>query len=183
MKKTLILCGATAIALALSGCLDTPKAPSSANAPAEANASTTANGNSEAPSAAPDITTTDYQGQPFSLSDYRGKKYVVLDFWGTWCYWCMKGIPDMKAYYDKYRDKVEFVGINCGDTQQDFLKAVKEKGLNWRHIVNSEKDGFDALYRVEAFPTKVIIDPEGNIVETVEGEDPAFYKKLEKLLQ
>ena len=59
---------------------------------------------------APDFTLKDLQGNDLALSSLRGK-YVVLDFWGSWCGWCIKGIPDMKKYYDKYKDRMEIYGV------------------------------------------------------------------------
>ena len=50
---------------------------------------------------APDFTLNDINGKPLALSSLRGK-YVVIDFWGSWCGWCIKGIPKMKEYYAKY---------------------------------------------------------------------------------
>ena len=74
---------------------------------------------------APDFTLNDINGKPFSLSSLRGK-YVVLDFWGSWCGWCIKGMPDMKKYYEKYSGKFEIVGIDCNDTEAKWKEAVKK---------------------------------------------------------
>ena len=60
---------------------------------------------------APDFTLNDINGKPLSLSSLRGK-HVVLDFWGSWCGWCIKGMPQMKEYYAKYKDKLEILGID-----------------------------------------------------------------------
>ena len=65
---------------------------------------------------APDFTLPGPDGMPLTLSDLRGR-YVVLDFWGTWCKWCVKGIPEMKTYYDRYRDKLEILSIDFGDDE------------------------------------------------------------------
>ena len=73
---------------------------------------------------APDFTLNDLQGKPLSLSSLRGK-YVVLDFWGSWCGWCIKGIPDMKKYYEKYKGKLEILGIDCRDTEEKWKAAVE----------------------------------------------------------
>ena len=70
---------------------------------------------------APDFTLKDLQGKDLSLSSLRGK-YVVLDFWGSWCGWCIKGIPEMKKYYEKYKGKLEILGIDCRDTEA--MKAI-----------------------------------------------------------
>lgn len=139
--------------------------------------------NMKAGNAAPDFTATDFEGKTISLSDYKGKKYVVIDFWGTWCYWCMKGVPDMKAYYHKYSNKVEFIGINCGDEEEAFRKCVSEQEMNWRHIINPTDDDLTVKYGVQGFPTKIIVDKNGNIAAYIEGEDPAFYKKLDELFK
>ena len=74
---------------------------------------------------APDFTLNDINGKPFTLSSLRGK-YVVLDFWGSWCGWCIKGMPDMKKYYEKYKGKFEIVGIDCNDTADKWKAAVEK---------------------------------------------------------
>lgn len=75
---------------------------------------------------APDFTLKDIQGNDFSLSSAKGK-YVILDFWGSWCGWCIKGLPDMKKAYRKYKHKVVFVGIDCNDTEENGNRR-------WRHM-------------------------------------------------
>ena len=74
-------------------------------------------------SPAPDFTLKTADDKNFTLSSLRGK-YVVLDFWGSWCGWCIKGIPKMKRYYDRYKSKLEIVGIDCNDTPERWLAAV-----------------------------------------------------------
>ena len=72
----------------------------------------------QAPAKAPDFTLSDINGKSLSLSSMRGK-VVVLDFWGSWCVWCIRGIPDMKKYYEKYKGKFEIIGMDCGDSLMD----------------------------------------------------------------
>lgn len=130
----------------------------------------------------PDFTLNDIDGKPLKLSSLRGK-YVVLDFWGTWCVWCMKGMPKMKEYYTKYAGKFEIVGIDTGDTMQEWKAAVKEHSLTWKHVFCPEGNSLLDQYDISAFPTKMVIDPEGNMIYRVEGEDPAFYAFLDKLFK
>ncbi len=131
---------------------------------------------------APDFTLNDLDGKPLSLSSLRGK-YVILDFWGAWCGWCIKGMPEMKKYYDKYSDRMEILGVDCNDTQEKWKAAVTEHNMTWKHVYNSRKDNVPQLYKVQGFPTKVIISPEGKVLKTVVGEDPAFYKYLDELFK
>ena len=115
-----------------------------------------------------------------SLASFKGK-YVLLDFWGTWCGWCIKGIPDMKEYYAKYKDRIEFVGIDCNDTEEKWKNGVAEHGLPWTNLYNGNGKEIVTAYGVQGYPTKIIIDPEGKIVAKFAGEDPAMYKKLDEL--
>ena len=131
---------------------------------------------------APDFTLKDIDGKDFKLSSLRGK-YVVLDFWGSCCGWCIKGIPDMKASYAKHNGKVEFVGIDCNDTEQDWKDAVKEHDMPWIHVRNEGNPDVAVMYGIEGYPTKIIVDKEGKIVKKIVGEDPAFYKFLDELLK
>ena len=133
---------------------------------------------------APDFELPDLQGNPLKLSSLRGK-YVVLDFWGSWCIWCIRGIPHMKAYYAKYKEKIEILGIDCHDTEEKWKATVMEYDIPWLHVRCDDAvlPYIAQKYKVEGFPTKVIIDPEGRLVKTVAGEDPAFYTFLDELLK
>lgn len=131
---------------------------------------------------APAFTLKDINGKDFSLASLKGK-YVVLDFWGSWCGWCIKGMPDMKKLYNKYKGKVEIVGIDCNDTEEKWKKAVAEHQLPWINVRNEEERDVTTQYAVAAYPTKFIIDPNGKIVKIVVGEDEEFYTELEKMLR
>ena len=131
---------------------------------------------------APDFELPDLQGNPLKLSSLRGK-YVVLDFWGSWCIWCIRGIPHMKEAYAKYKDKMEILGIDCRDTEAKWKAAVDEHQLPWLQVrcPDEQLQVLGQQYQIEGFPTKVIIDPEGKLVKVVVGEDPAFYTFLDEL--
>ncbi len=133
---------------------------------------------------APDFTLNDINGKPLALSSLRGK-WVIIDFWGSWCKWCIKGIPDMKEYYAKYAGKLEILGVDCNDTIDKWKNAVKEYELPWLHVYWDKENGDNplALYGVRGFPTKVIVDPQGNVAKVIVGEDPAFYEYLDQVLK
>lgn len=132
---------------------------------------------------APDFTLNNVEGKPVSLSSLRGK-YVVLDFWGTWCGWCIKGIPEMKKMYAKYSQRLEVVGIACGDTEEAWKKCVAEKALPWTNLLNGKDDAdVSSLYAVKGYPTKIILDPEGRILKTILGESPEFYSYVDSLMK
>ena len=131
---------------------------------------------------APDFTLNDINGKPLSLSSLRGK-YVILDFWGSWCGWCIKGFPEMKNYYNKYKGKFEILGVDCNDTEQKWKDAVKKHELPWLHVYNPRDSKVLSDYGVQGFPTKIILGPDGKIVKTIVGEDPAFYTLLDSLFQ
>ena len=133
---------------------------------------------------APDFTLSDINGKPLALSSLRGK-WVIIDFWGSWCKWCIKGIPDMKKYYAKYGDKLEILGVDCNDTVEKWKAAVKEHDLPWLHVYWDKDNGDNplALYGVRGFPTKVVVDPQGNVAKIIVGEDPAFYDYLDEAMK
>ena len=131
---------------------------------------------------APDFTLKDIHGKDFSLSSLRGK-YVVLDFWGSWCGWCIKGMPEMKKYYEKYKGKFEIVGVDCQDTEAKWKAAVEKHQLPWIHVKNETKDLTPEKYAVTGYPTKVLINPDGTINKIIVGEDPEFYKYLDSLFE
>ena len=132
---------------------------------------------------APDFTVKDINGNDFTLSSLKGK-YVVLDFWGSWCGWCISGFPEMKDLYEKFKDRIEFVGIACKDTEARWKKAVDAHGLKWTNVINPTDFDHDltVIYNVTGYPTKVIISPEGQIMEVVVGEDREFYDAIRFLM-
>lgn len=131
---------------------------------------------------APDFTLKDIEGNDLTLSSLRGK-YVVLDFWGSWCGWCIKGMPEMKKYYAKYGNRMEILGIDCRDTEEKWKEAVKKHELPWLHVRNAGDTEVSLLYAIEGYPTKIVIDPDGKITKVVLGEDPAFYEYIDKLFK
>ena len=178
MKKSILTIGLLSVTLSLlAACAQRPKT-------VEADAVKTEVQQMEDVQAdlAPDFELPDLQGNPLKLSSLRGK-YVVLDFWGSWCIWCIRGIPHMKEAYRKYKDKMEILGVDCQDTEEKWKAAVEEHQLPWLQV-RCPEDYLQTLgqqYRIQGFPTKVIIDPEGRLVKVVVGEDPAFYTFLDQL--
>lgn len=130
---------------------------------------------------APDFTLKSIDGRDISLSSLKGKA-VVLDFWGSWCGWCIKGMPKMKEYYAKYKDKLEILGIDCNDTDQKWRDAVKKYELPWLHVRNEGTPDVTVLYGISGFPTKIVVDATGKISKVVVGESEEFYKYLDELL-
>lgn len=132
---------------------------------------------------APDFTLNDLQGKPLSLSSLKGK-IVVLDFWGSWCGWCIKGMPEMKKYYEKYKGKgLEILGVDCNDAEDKWKAAVEKHALPWLHVREAEKGAVTVKYAVSGYPTKVVVGKDGKILKVVEGEDPEFYTYLDELFK
>ena len=133
---------------------------------------------------APDFTLNDINGKPLALSSLRGK-WVILDFWGSWCSWCIKGMPKMKEYYAKYQDKLEILGVDCNDTVEKWKAAVAKHEIPWLHVYWDKEKGDNPveMYAVRGFPTKVVIDPVGKVAKVIVGEDPAFYDYLDEVLK
>lgn len=110
------------------------------------------------------------------LSDYVGKgKYVLIDFWASWCGPCRHEMPNVKAAYEKYAAKgFEVISISIDKKLKDWRVAVEELGLTWPQLLNV--DAADA-YGVYAIPTTFLIDPEGIVIERDLRE-----KRLEEVL-
>lgn len=131
---------------------------------------------------APNFTLNDINGTPLSLSDLKGK-WVVLDFWGSWCPWCIKGFPALKDAYKEYGGKVEVLGIDCGDTEEHWKAAVSQYELPWLQVYCPKGSDLTNQYGIQGFPTKFIIDPEGNVANMTVGEDPEFFTILKSLVK
>ena len=117
-------------------------------------------------------------GNELKLSDLKGK-YVLLDFWGTWCGPCVKGIPDLVKLHEEFKKKqFEIVSIAVKSERQAFDELIEEHGMNWLHAWQANsRGGMVQLYNINAFPTFILIDPEGKIVSKTNDTD-----KLKELI-
>lgn len=130
----------------------------------------------------PDFKVKDRTGKEVSLSELRqGKKYVLIDFWASWCNPCRKEIPNLKKLYAQYSGKgFEIVSIPIDQKKADWEKALKEEGLTWPNFL--DETGVAALYKVKFVPTMYLITADGVMVgENLRGE--ALATKLKELFQ
>lgn len=139
---------------------------------------------------------TDINGKPLSLTDFKGK-YVLLDFWASWCVPCREGNPHLKTLYAKYKDKgFEIIGVSDDDSKPDAWKnAVAQDQIGiWKHILRGLKltsSGYDRTndisenFGIHTLPTKILIDKNGKIIGRYGGggeDDAAMDKKLIEVL-
>lgn len=145
--------------------------------------------NSKVGSLAPAFTVNDIYSQPISLSSFRNNKYVLLDFWASWCVPCREDIPYLKEIYKKYNPKgLEIIGISKDDDVSAWKKAIAEdKTQNWRHILaplhNQKNDSLVTnKYFVNSIPVKILINKEGIIIGRWSGSGDENMDALKKLL-
>lgn len=134
----------------------------------------------------PDFAFTDLDGKSHRFSEFRGK-YVLLDFWGTWCGSCRKELPDLEKAYQQFRSR-GFVIMGMGDDKETekARKVVSDAGVTYPQ--SSGETGNDLVYkrfRIDRFPTKVLLNPEGKVIAS--DSDGAFQPEhiavsLDKLL-
>ncbi|NDW10545.1 TlpA disulfide reductase family protein [Dysgonomonas sp. 520] len=125
------------------------------------------------------------QGKEVALSDYVGKKKVVLiDFWASWCNPCIKEFPHVKEAYDKYKSKgFEIVGISLDDEEKAWTGAIKKYKLNWVHISDLKGWGssLSAPYNTATIPATYLVDQNGVIIaKDLRGDE--LSRKLEEIL-
>jgi thiol-disulfide isomerase/thioredoxin len=138
---------------------------------------------------------SELRGGELKLADFRGK-YVLIDFWASWCVPCRKGNPHLLALYSKYKDKgFEIIGISDDDSNPEaWRKAVEKDEIGvWKHVLRGLKrteDGFDRTadisdrYGISTLPTKILVDPKGVIIGRYGGggeDDEAMDNKLAEI--
>ncbi len=134
---------------------------------------------------APEITMPDVNGKEVKLSSFRGK-YVLVDFWASWCGPCRAENPNLVSAYNKYKDKnftILGVSLDRPGQKDKWLKAIKDDGLTWPQISDLQfwNSPVVATYRFSGIPFNVLVDPQGKIVaEELRGT--ALDRKLAEIL-
>ncbi|MCP4459282.1 MAG: TlpA family protein disulfide reductase [Cytophagales bacterium] len=131
---------------------------------------------------APDFALPDPDGVDISLLELRGK-YVLLDFWASWCKPCRAENPNVVRMYEKYHgDQFEILGVSLDRNKEAWIKAISDDGLEWMHVSDLKhfNSAAAALYNVNAIPATFLVDPEGRIVgKNLRGS--SLETKLEEL--
>lgn len=133
---------------------------------------------------APDFTLPDVDGNSVTLSSLRGK-YVLIDFWASWCPDCRKENPNIVAAWNKYKDKnFTVLGVSLDRKKDAWLAAIEKDGLAWTHVSDLKDWKSDAAvqYAIRWIPMSFLLDPDGVILAVgLEGE--ALQEKLEEVLK
>lgn len=127
-----------------------------------------------------DFSVPDTAGRKLSLKDFKGK-YLLLDFWASWCGPCLASLPDLKDIYAAYHGKgLEVVGISLDTERDHWIQAIQEHGMPWAQV--SELDGWQSpvakQYRITYIPKTILVDENGKIVKV----DPDIRAELANLL-
>jgi peroxiredoxin len=132
---------------------------------------------------APDFTLNSPEGKPVALSSLRGK-FVLIDFWASWCGPCRMENPNVVRMYDKFKDKgFDIYGVSLDDNEKAWKTAIERDKLKWLHGSELKKwnSGVAQAYGVNAIPATFLIDKDGKIIaKNLRG--PALESKLTELL-
>jgi peroxiredoxin len=133
---------------------------------------------------APDFTMNDVDGKPVTLSSLRGK-YLLVDFWASWCGPCRRENPNVvKVYAKHHSSKFDILGVSLDSKQEEWKEAIKKDKLTWLHVSDLKGWGNAAskIYGIRAIPANVLLDKDGKIIaRNIMGEE--LDKKLSEVLK
>ena len=122
-------------------------------------------------------------GETFELYSLKGK-YVLVDFWGTWCAPCIAEMPTVKEYQEKYKDQLVILGINSGDSMEKMVQFLDKYDYDWQQVLaQNETEDLVLKLNVAGFPTKFILDPEGKIIKRFVGSTEEAFDVLDEILE
>lgn len=128
-----------------------------------------------------DFIASDTKGEKHKLSEFKGK-YILLDFWVSACGPCMQAIPEMRELYSNNKEILAVVGVNLETNEVSWKETSKNKNITWINLSDGKGTfaGASTDYGVEGFPTYILINPKGVIIDKWMGYSSLFKQKLEK---
>ena len=132
-----------------------------------------------------DKTLPDMDGNKHTIAEFRGK-FLLLDFWASWCGPCMKAVPEVKKAHEIYKDKLTIAGINLDERDADWLQASQRHGITWQNLHHAGGFGksLHKQYQGSSIPYYVLISPEGTILDIWAGYLPGdLLKRLEAYIK
>lgn len=133
----------------------------------------------QAGSPIPDIKYPTIDGTIFDIKSLRGK-YIIVDFWASWCGPCRKSIPKLKHLYELYHDKgFDIMSISIDTDKDAWKKAMMEEGMPWHQVLSPDKNKTMSDFNIQGVPTLFIVDPNGRIVEKFTG----YSTQVDEILQ
>ena len=131
---------------------------------------------------APDFAQVTPEGKSLKLSDLRGK-YILIDFWASWCGPCRQENPNVVRMYEQYKDKgFDILSVSLDSARDRWLQAIEADKLSWKHV--SDLKGWSnevaQMYEVSGIPKTFLIDPQGKIIAT-DLRGPSLEAKLKEL--
>ncbi len=130
----------------------------------------------------PDFKLKDADGKEFTLDSYKGD-IVVLDFWATWCHWCVKGMPDVQKLHENYKnnDKVKVVGLNLFEEKPEAaVKFMKSKNYTYGLLLRG--DDLGKKLGINGIPELIIVDGNGKIIQRLHGYNADMLEKVTKII-